>query len=123
MELTVDQIATTEAEAAGATSELGIRRFLNYLKDDSVCGAVVDLIKLPQPLGKDQKRIYDIVEKANRGCPGCMGMVTTNRFKMIELATLMNKKITDEDKRARRKDACLAYGLKFLARCFEKSIA
>lgn len=119
MELTVDKIAAVEAEAAGATSELGIRRFVNYLKDGSVCGAVVDLIKLPQPVGKDQRRIYDIVEKANRGCLGCKGMVTTNRTKMIELATLMNKKITDEDKRIRRKDACLAYGLKFLAKCFE----
>ena len=47
----------------------------------------------------------------------------TNRSKMIDLATQMNKKITGEDKRLRRKAACLKYGLKFLAECFERPTA
>lgn len=50
-------------------------------------------------------------------------MVTTNRSKMIDLATQMNKKIIGEDKRLRRKAACLKYGLKFLAECFERPAA
>ena len=70
------------------------------------------------PADKDEKRIYDIVHKANEGCPGCVGMVTTRRWKMIELAQRMNKSITGEDKRARRRAACLKDGLKFLADCF-----
>lgn len=107
---------------AGATSELGKKRFVNYLMN----GALDPLLPLESyvlletPTNKDEQRIYDIVQKANMGLPGCVGMVTTNRIKMVELATQMNKKITGEDKRLRRKAACLKYGLKFLAECFEK---
>ena len=110
---------------AGATSELGKKRFVNYLMN----GALDPLLPLESyvlletPTNKDEQRIYDIVQKANVGLPGCVGMVTTNRSKMIDLATQMNKKITGEDKRLRRKAACLKYGLKFLAECFERPAA
>lgn len=110
---------------AGATSELGKKRFVNYLMN----GALDPLLPLESyvlletPTNKDEQRIYDIVQKANVGLPGCIGMVTTNRSKMIDLATQMNKKITGEDKRLRRKAACLKYGLKFLAECFERPAA
>ena len=110
---------------AGAISELGKKRFVNYLMN----GALDPLLPLESyvlletPTNKDEQRIYDIVQKANVGLPGCIGMVTTNRSKMIDLATQMNKKITGEDKRLRRKAACLKYGLKFLAECFEKPAA
>ena len=110
---------------AGATSELGKQRFVNYLMN----GALDPLLPLESyvlletPTNKDEQRIYDIVQKANVGLPGCVGMVTTNRSKMIDLATQMNKKITGEDKRLRRKAACLKYGLKFLAECFERPAA
>ncbi len=110
---------------AGATSELGKKRFVNYLMN----GALDPLLPLESyvlletPANKDEQRIYDIVQKANTGLPGCVGMVTTNRSKMIDLATQMNKKITGEDKRLRRKAACLKYGLKFLAECFERPAA
>lgn len=110
---------------AGATSELGKKRFVNYLMN----GALDPLLPLESyvlletPTNKDEQRIYDIVQKANVGYPGCVGMVTTNRSKMIDLATQMNKKITGEDKRLRRKAACLKYGLKFLAECFERPAA
>lgn len=77
---------------------------------------------LDQPIDKDEQRIYDIVNKANRGYVGCVGMVTNNRHKMVELASQMNKAIKGEDKRARRRAACLKYGLNFLAKCFEKAV-
>ena len=73
------------------------------------------------PTDKDEQRIYDIINKANRGHPGCVGMVTNNKYKMIELAEQMNKSIKGEDKRMRRRAACLKYGLNFLAKCFEKA--
>lgn len=76
---------------------------------------------LDQPTDKDEQRIYDIVNKANRGYAGCVGMVTNNKNKMLELASQMNKAIKGEDKRARRRAACLKYGLNFLAKCFEKT--
>lgn len=110
-------------QQAGATSELGKSRFVNYLLDASILDPLLPLesyVILEDPKDKDERRIYDIVKKANDGHPGCVGMVTTEKCKMIELATLMNKKITDENKRARRRAACLAYGLKFLAECFVK---
>ena len=110
---------------AGATSELGKKRFVNYLMNGSLDPllSLESYVLLESPTNKDEQRIYDIVQKANTGLPGCVGMVTTNRSKMIELATLMNKKITGEDKRLRRKAACLKYGLKFLAECFERPAA
>ena len=110
---------------AGATSELGKKRFVNYLMNGSLDPLLPleSYVLLDTPTNKDEQRIYDIVQKANSGLFGCVGMVTTNRSKMIELATLMNKKITGEDKRLRRKAACLKYGLKFLAECFERPAA
>ena len=72
---------------AGATSELGKKRFVNYLMN----GALDPLLPLESyvlletPTNKDEQRIYDIVQKANTGLPGCVGMVTTNRSKMIDL--------------------------------------
>lgn len=104
------------------TTELGRKCFVNYLMNgllDSLL-PLESYVFLETPTNKDEQCIYDIVEKANRGLPGCVGMVTTNRSKMIDLATQMNKKITEDDKRLRRKAACLKYGLKFLAECFEK---
>lgn len=108
---------------AGATSELGKSRFAGYLLDGSLDPLLPleSYVILEDPTDKDEKRIYDIVQKANAGLPGCVGMVTTQRCKMIQLAEQMNKAITGEDKRLRRKAACLKYGLKFLAKCFEKS--
>ena len=110
---------------AGATSELGKKRFVNYLMNGSLDPLLPleSYVLLESPTNKDEQRIYDIVQKANTGLPGCVGMVTTNRSKMIDLATQMNKKITGEDKRLRRKAACLKYGLKFLAECFERPAA
>ena len=110
---------------AGATSELGKKRFVNYLMNGALDPLLplASYVLLETPTNKDEQRIYDIVQKANVGIPGCVGMVTTNRSKMIDLATQMNKKITGEDKRLRRKAACLKYGLKFLAECFEKPAA
>lgn len=106
---------------AGAQNTFAQARFANYLMDGSL-DPLLPLeayVLLETPSNKDEKRIYDIVQKANEGHAGCVGMVTDNRYKMIELANLMNKKITGEDKRLRRKAACLKYGLKFLAKCFE----
>lgn len=110
---------------AGATSELGKSRFAGYLLDGSLDPLLPleSYVILEDPTDKDEKRIYDIVQKANAGLPGCVGMVTTQRCKMIQLAEQMNKAITGEDKRLRRKAACLKYGLKFLAKCFEKPAA
>lgn len=108
-------------QQAGATSELGKRRFVNYLLDPEILDPLLPLesyVLLEDPKDKDESRIYDIVKKANAGHVGCVGMVTTERSKMIDLATQMNKKITGEDKRMRRRAACLKYGLKFLAKCF-----
>ena len=110
---------------AGATSELGKSRFAGYLLDGSLDPLLPleSYVLLETPTNKDEKRIYDIVQKANAGLGGCVGMVTTQRCKMIQLAENMNKAITGEDKRLRRKAACLKYGLKFLAKCFEKPTA
>ena len=110
---------------AGATSELGKSRFAGYLIDGSLDPLLPleSYVLLDDPTDKDEKRIVDIVNKANSTYPGCIGMVTTNRSKMIDLAKQMNKAITSEDKRLRRKAACLKYGLKFLAECFEKPAA
>jgi len=108
-------------QQAGATSQLGKERFVGYLLDSKVLDPLLPLesyVLMDTPQDKDEKRIYDIVQKANAGHPGCVGMVTTEKWKMIELASQMNKKITGEDKRLRRRAACLKYGLKFLADCF-----
>lgn len=75
-------------------------------------------VVLDEPTTKDEKRIYDIVSKANAGRHGCIGLVSNNIGKMLDLANAMNGKIKDEDKRLRRRDACLKYGFKFLADCF-----
>lgn len=112
-------------QQAGATSQLGMSRFANYLLNGDLDPLLPleSYVLLETPKDKDEKRIYDIVQKANAGHPGCVGMVTAERSKMIDLASQMNKKITGEDKRLRRKAACLKYGLKFLAKCFESSAA
>lgn len=104
----------------GATNELAQKKFANMLINGSLDSLLPfeSYVCLDKPTDKDEKRIYDIVQKANVGHSGCVGMVTTEKWKMIELATLMNKKITGEDKRQRRRAACLKYGLKFLADCF-----
>lgn len=106
----------------GATSPSGQKNFANYLLDGTLDPLLPfeSYVFIDEPTDKDERRIYDIVKKANVGYPGCVGMVTTNIYKMIDLAKQMNKKITGEDKRARRKAACLKYGLNFLAKCFEK---
>lgn len=75
---------------------------------------------MDSPADKDEKRIIDIVNKANYGHDGCVGMVTGNRIGMVKLANQMNHAIADEDKRMRRRAACIKFGLNFLAKCFEK---
>lgn len=113
------------AIAVGATNEIAQKRFAKYLLDDSILDPLLPYeayIILPKPVGKDENRIYDIVKKANAGCTHCVGMVTLCIADMVALAMRMNHAITDEDKRARRRAACLKYGLKFLAKCFEKRI-
>lgn len=111
--------------AARATNVVAQRRFAVLLLQ----GNMLDMsqpyesyIILEPPNGKDEQRIYDIVKKANMNQAGCVGMISLNVSKMIDLAVQMNHLITNEDKRARRRAACLKYGLKFLAKCFEKRI-
>lgn len=106
---------------AGATNELGKKQFCTYLLNGDLDPLLPfeSYVFLDTPADKDERRIYDIINKANDGHAGCVGMVTTARYKMQELAERMNKSITDEDKRARRRAACLKYGLNFLAKCFE----
>jgi hypothetical protein len=102
-------------------SELGKSRLAGYLLDSSVLDPMIPAeryVFMNEPRDKDERRIFDIVKKANCNKTGCVGMLTTERWKMIELAQNMNRKITNEDKRLNRKAACLTYGLKFLADCF-----
>lgn len=111
---------------AGATSERGKQNFARYLLNPEILDPMVPFesyVWIDQPSDKDEKRIYDIVNKANQGYPGCVGMVTTQMYKMKELACQMNNAITDENKRMRRRAAALKYGLKFLADCFMKKTA
>lgn len=106
----------------GATNPDGLEHFARYLLNGWLDPQLPfeSYVVLDEPRDKDEKRIYDIVNKANADWPHCIGMVTCNIGKMRKLAFLMNKKITDEDKRARRRAACIHYGLKFLADCFVK---
>jgi len=110
---------------AGATNEAGLKNFANYLLNGTLDPLLPfeSYVFMDEPTDKDEKRIYDIVKKANMDCYGQVGMVTTRLWKMCDLARLMNSKITDEDKRARRRAACIKYGLNFLAKCFEKTAA
>lgn len=107
----------------GATNPTAQSNFARYL----INGDLDPLLPfesyafMVEPTDKDEQRIYDIVKKANANCQGCVGMVTRNIYKMIDLAKQMNGKITNEEKRIRRKAACLKYGLNFLAKCFEKT--
>ena len=109
--------------AVGATNEKAqeqfARRLLNGYLDPLL--PFESYVVLEQPRDKDEKRIFDIIRKANEGLPNCVGMCTTSNagIKMRDLAERMNKSITDEDKRARRRAACLHYGLKFLAEYFK----
>lgn len=109
--------------AVGATNEKAQEQFARRL----LYGALDPLLPfesyvvLEQPRDKDEKRIFDIIRKANEGLANCVGMCTTSNagIKMRDLAMRMNKSITDENKRARRRAACLHYGLKFLAEYFK----
>ena len=107
----------------GATNSWGQQNFAHYLLDGHLDPLLPfeSYVFIDEPTDKDEMRIYDIVKKANFNYKGCVGMVTCNICKMISLAEDMNKKITNEDKRARRRAACLKYGLNFLAKCFEKA--
>ena len=110
---------------AGATDEAGLKNFANYLINGTLDPLLPfeSYVYMDSPSDKDEQRIYDIVNKANIDHAGNVGMVTTQLWKMCDLARLMNSKITDEDKRARRRAACIKYGLNFLAKCFEKTAA
>ena len=104
-----------------ATYEPGQRSLARYLANGDLDQLLPleSYILLDSPANKDEKRIYDIVAKANMNFPHCLGMVSVRQCDMIKLAHRMNDSITDEDKRLRRKAACLKYGLKFLAKCFD----
>lgn len=106
----------------GATNTKGQENFAHYLLDGQLDPFLPfeSYVFIDEPNDKDEMRIYDIIRKANAGYDGCVGMVTCNIWKMIDLAKDMNKKITNEDKRSRRHSACIKYGLNFLAKCFEK---
>lgn len=108
---------------AGATNKQAQQNFAKMIIDGDLDALLPfeSYAFLDQPTDKDEQRIYDIVNKANRGYLGCVGMVTNNRLKMVELAEQMNKAIKSEEKRMARRAACLKYGLKFLAKCFEKA--
>lgn len=109
--------------AVGATNEKAQEQFARRLLygDLDPMLPFESYVVLEQPRDKDEKRIFDIINKANEGIPNCVGMCTTSNagIKMRDLASRMNKSITDEDKRARRRAACLHYGLKFLAEYFK----
>ena len=109
----------------GATNEYAKRNFCRYLINGYLDPLLPfeSYVIMTEPTNKDERRIVDIVNKANAKYVGCVGMITNNIVKMIDLAKSMNSKITDEDKRLRRKAACLKYGLKFLAKYFEKPTA
>ena len=106
---------------AGATHPTGQKNFARWLLNGDLDPLMPfeSFVFMDNPTNKDEQRIFDIVNKANRDYPGCVGMVTINRPKMVDLAIQMNHAITGEDKRARRRAACLKYGLNFLAKCFE----
>lgn len=108
---------------AGATNISGKKNFCTYLLNGDLDPLLPfeSYVFIDQPTDKDEKCIFDIIEKANCGYIGCVGMVTLNRSEMVELAIQMNKSITSEYKRMRRRAACLKYGLIFLAKCFEKA--
>ena len=112
-------------ENFGATNATAQRHFAHMLLNGDLDPLLPleSYVLMDEPTDKDEKRIFDIVRKANEGSIGCVGMVTNNRYKMTALADQMNKAITKEDKRARRHAACLKYGLNFLAKHFEKPIA
>ena len=109
--------------AVGATNEKAqeqfARRLLNGYLDPLL--PFESYVVFEPPRDKDEKRIIDIINKANAGFANCVGMCTTSNagIKMRDLAERMNNAITDENKRARRRAACLHYGLKFLAECFK----
>lgn len=110
--------------AVGATDETAQRAFAARLLNGSLDPLVPfeAYVVLEPPRDKDERRIIDIINKSNDGYAGCVGMCTLGSAvnHMVDLAKRMNKSITDEDKRERRRAACLHYGLKFLANCFTK---
>lgn len=64
-------------------------------------------ISTVQPLEKDLSRICAIIDQCG-----------DDRTKAVGMANLMNSKIKDEEKRARRKAACVVFGADWLAECF-----
>lgn len=60
-----------------------------------------------RPLAKDLSRIGAIIDQCG-----------DDKDKAVAAAKLMNSKIKDETKRARRRMACLTYGADWLAECF-----
>ena len=110
--------------AVGATNESAQTAFATRLLNGTLDPLLPfeSYVVLEPPRDKDEKRIVDIINKANAGFSGCVGMCTTGLAisQMVELAKRMNNAITDEDKRTRRRAACLHYGLKFLANIFNK---
>ena len=109
--------------AVGATNEKAQMQFARRLLygDLDPLLPFESYVVFEPPRDKDEKRIIDIINKANAGFANCVGMCTTSNagIRMRDLAERMNRSITDEDKRARRRAACLHYGLKFLAECFK----
>lgn len=111
----------------GATNEDVLKCFARALMDGTLDSNLPfeHYAVLDDAHDKDEKRILDIIKKGNEKFPtkGCVGLVTTRACysQMIALAERMNKSITDEAKRIRRRAACLSLGAKFLAECFKKA--
>ncbi len=100
-------------------------RLLTYAGEEAGIDVSVGydkLYKLPEPTNKDEQRIYDIVKRANEipanpklksdKVQGDVGIYLNTNFPLIgQLATNMNNKITDEEKRKAREAAAEKYGV------------
>lgn len=83
-------------------------------------------MRLHQPIGKDQMRIYDMVRGAMPGGKRCNQYADPDRcnsFFLLRAARLMNDKITDQTKRIRRAEAAAHYGLIRVAEVFSPDVA
>jgi len=83
-------------------------------------------MRLHQPIGKDQMRIYDMVRGAMPGGKRCNQYADPDRcnsFFLLRAARLMNDKITDQAKRVRRAEAAVHYGLISVAEVFSPDVA
>jgi len=83
-------------------------------------------MRLHQPIGKDQMRIYDMVRGAMFGGKRCNQYADPDRcnsFFLLRAARLMNDKITDQAKRIRRAEAAVHYGLIRVAEVFSPDVA